>query len=56
MGSDVIARLSGELRPEMIEAVRRCRAHGLVTALLTNNVVSMSADDASGWSGAARPR
>jgi putative hydrolase of the HAD superfamily len=32
----VIASLRGELRPEMVEAVRRCGAR-LLTALLTNN-------------------
>ena len=38
-GHDVLARLSGEPRPAMIEAVRRC-SDRLVTALLTNNFVS----------------
>lgn len=31
--------LSGEIRPAMVEAVRRCREH-LITACLTNNWVS----------------
>lgn len=35
----VIALLSGNLRPTMIEAVRRCRLR-LATALLTNNVTA----------------
>ncbi len=43
-GHEVAARelmplLSGEIRPEMVEAVRRCGKH-LVTACLTNNWVS----------------
>ena len=36
---DVMPLLLGELRPAMVEAVRRCREH-LVTACLTNNWVS----------------
>ena len=44
LGHEVAARdlmplLLGEIRPAMVEAVRRCRAR-LVTALLTNNWVS----------------
>ena len=35
----IIGLLSGEIRPEMVEAVRRCKAGGLVTACLTNNFV-----------------
>jgi putative hydrolase of the HAD superfamily len=37
---EVLGLLSGELRPEMVEAVRRCAAR-LSTALLTNNIASM---------------
>lgn len=37
---EVIGLLSGDLRPAMVEALRRCRAR-LKTACLTNNVVSM---------------
>jgi putative hydrolase of the HAD superfamily len=48
-GREVIARLGGELRPTMLAAVRACRAHGLVTGLLTNNVVSSDAGDDGGW-------
>lgn len=40
---EVIALLAGELRPEMVEALRRCQAR-LKTACLTNNVVSMQAN------------
>jgi putative hydrolase of the HAD superfamily len=44
LGHEVAARevmplLAGEIRPAMVEAVRRCREH-LVTACLTNNWVS----------------
>jgi len=45
-GREVIARLAGDLRPTMLEAVRRCRADGFVTGLLTNNVVALD-----GWAG-----
>ena len=34
---DVLACLSGDVRPEMIEAIKRLRANGLKTAMLTNN-------------------
>jgi putative hydrolase of the HAD superfamily len=46
-GADVLELLAGDLRPWMLDAVRRCRAHGLVTALLTNNVAPMQE---RGWS------
>jgi len=35
-GADVLALLAGDLRPEMLEALRRCRPR-LKTACLTNN-------------------
>jgi putative hydrolase of the HAD superfamily len=35
----LFANLSGDLRPEMVEAVRRCRGH-YKTGLLTNNFVT----------------
>ena len=38
VGRDVLALLAGELRPEMVEAVRRC-GERLSTGLLTNNFV-----------------
>jgi putative hydrolase of the HAD superfamily len=38
-GNEVIACLAGEIRPEMVEAVRRCHER-LATALVTNNVVT----------------
>ena len=46
-GHDVSARelmllLSGEIRPAMVEAVRRCGEAGLVTACLTNNWVGFT--------------
>ncbi|WP_334144414.1 HAD-IA family hydrolase [Rhabdothermincola sp.] len=37
---EVLALLGGELRPEMVEAVRRCSEH-LLTGLLTNNFVTV---------------
>ena len=42
-GLAVLACLQGELRPQMVQAVRRCHERGL-TALLTNNIVSGSPD------------
>ena len=39
-GATILDLLHGELRPEMVEALRRVRAAGLATACLTNNVVS----------------
>lgn len=38
-GARVLECLSGELRPRMVEAVRRCAEH-LLTGLLTNNVLT----------------
>jgi putative hydrolase of the HAD superfamily len=38
-GRAVLSCLSGEMRPQMIEAVRRCRGR-LTTGLLTNNFVT----------------
>jgi putative hydrolase of the HAD superfamily len=37
-GADVLGLLMGELRPAMVEAVRRC-SESLITGLLTNNFV-----------------
>ena len=42
-GWDVLELLAGDLRPEMVEAVRRC-GERLKTALLTNNVTGMEAN------------
>lgn len=39
-GADVLALLSGEVRPAMVEALRRVKDAGYKTACLTNNVVS----------------
>ena len=36
----VMGLLSGEIRPEMVGALRRCKQAGLKTACLTNNFVS----------------
>ena len=44
-GHDVLGLLAGEIRPAMVEAVRRCGAR-LKTGLLTNNIVGMSGDSA----------
>lgn len=41
-GADVLGLLAGDVRPAMVEAVRRCAAR-LATALLTNNVVAVDA-------------
>jgi putative hydrolase of the HAD superfamily len=43
-GREVLELLDGGLVPQMFDAVRACRRHGLRTALLTNNIVSMD-----GW-------
>lgn len=40
-GADVLGLLQGDLRPEMIEAVRRCHER-FATGLLTNNFVGMA--------------
>jgi putative hydrolase of the HAD superfamily len=37
---ETMALLAGEVRPEMVEALRRCKGAGLLTACLTNNWVS----------------
>jgi len=42
-GAEVLALLSGDVRPEMVEAVRRC-GERLKTALLTNNFVGFAGD------------
>lgn len=46
-GAEVIACLHGEVRPRMVEAIRRCRQR-YATALLTNNFVTGSPDWSSG--------
>ena len=43
VGADVLALLSGDVRPEMVEAVRRCRSR-LKTAVLTNNFLTGGGD------------
>ena len=37
---EMLPLLAGEIRPEMVQAIRRCREEGLITACLTNNWVS----------------
>ena len=39
-GADVLPKLSGELRPRMVEALKACKQHYKV-GCITNNVVSM---------------
>ena len=39
-GMDVLGLLAGDLRPEMVEVVRRCAA-SFKTGLLTNNITAM---------------
>lgn len=48
-GMDVLACLRGDIRPAMVEAVRRC-GERLKTGLLTNNVITMRAEEMSGSS------
>jgi len=43
-GGRILELLAGEIRPEMVAALDRCRAAGLRTACLTNNIVSWEAD------------
>ena len=51
-GMQVLGCLSGEIRPAMVEAVRRCQQK-MGTALLTNNFVAASPHWSSGGSFAA---
>jgi putative hydrolase of the HAD superfamily len=44
-GHEVLACLAGEVRPAMVDALRRCHGH-FVTALLTNNFVTARLDEA----------
>ncbi len=37
VAAEVMSLLAGEIRPQMVEALRRCREAGLRTAMLTNN-------------------
>ncbi|HET9731547.1 MAG TPA: HAD-IA family hydrolase [Acidimicrobiales bacterium] len=46
-GMDVIGLLSGEVRPQMVEALRRCRER-VKTACLTNNFVLAGEEDTPG--------
>jgi putative hydrolase of the HAD superfamily len=48
-GTAVLALLAGELRPEMLTALRRCHEHdGISTALLTNNFVGLNRGNGDG--------
>lgn len=46
-GADIVRLLFGEIRPEMLEALRRCKAHGLRVACLTNNLGDVGPDAVS---------
>ena len=39
-GADVLPKLSGELRPRMVAALKACKAAGFKVGCITNNVVS----------------
>jgi putative hydrolase of the HAD superfamily len=45
VASEVIACLSGEIRPEMVHAIHRCRER-LRTGLITNNMAAFTGSDA----------
>jgi putative hydrolase of the HAD superfamily len=44
-GRRVIETLRGELRPEMVDAVRACRRHGLRQACLTNDITGLATSE-----------
>jgi putative hydrolase of the HAD superfamily len=44
-GSRIVELLAGEIRPQMVEALRRCRAAGLPIACLTNNISGAGTGD-----------
>ncbi len=51
-GRDVLALLMGDVRPEMIVAVRRCSEHpNITTGLLTNNFVAFGREGEPGGLG-----
>lgn len=52
-GSDVLALLAGEVRPEMVAMLDRVRDAGYLTACLTNNVVGGDGPDLAGDARAA---
>jgi putative hydrolase of the HAD superfamily len=45
---EMLALLQGEIRQDVVEAIRRCRDAGLLTACLTNNFVSGDRTPADG--------
>jgi len=54
-GRAVLALLGGELRPEMLVALRRCHEReGFGTALLTNNFVGLTGGNGDGSDGEGR--
>jgi putative hydrolase of the HAD superfamily len=52
-GWKILDLLHGEIRPEMVEAIRRCREADLLTACLTNNF--RSAEDVGSGVGSHEP-
>ncbi len=44
-GNRVLELLAGDIRPEMVAALRRLRAHGLTQACLTNNIADGGGGD-----------
>jgi putative hydrolase of the HAD superfamily len=44
-GADVLACLSGDIRPEMVDLLDRVKAAGYLVACLTNNITAVAADD-----------
>jgi putative hydrolase of the HAD superfamily len=52
-GSDVLALLGGEVRPEMVAMLDRVKDAGYLTACLTNNVVGSDGLDLAGHARAA---
>jgi putative hydrolase of the HAD superfamily len=54
VAAEVMSLLSGEIRPQMVEALRRCREAGLRTAMLTNNFVGPDVTDSPFSQGADR--
>ena len=50
VAAEVMGLLSGQLRPQMVEALRRCREAGLRTGCLTNNFVVADNDPTTAMS------
>lgn len=52
-GADVLPKLSGELRPRMVAALKACKAAGFKVGCITNNVVSVHSPGQDGAQKAA---